>query len=265
MSVLIGHASIDERGTAHGGAAGDQTGREVCTRAWWARGWNVCLRFKDPQKAEKAARFVEQCCAGNMVGYDQWQRNTLRDAARAAGWSGKDLKTKCETDCAAFMTVAAEAAGINMDSCYLRLSNGALNAPVTSTMAAKFRATGAFDVLTESKYLTTDRYLKRGDILVREDAHTVMVLSDGEGAAAPVLVNVQLPQLRKGDASESVSSLQILLNGWATLLKTPQFGCGAVDGIFGAKTDAAVRMFQGEFGLEKDGVVGEKTWATLLN
>ena len=142
MSVLIGHASIDERGTAHGGSAGDQTGREVYIRDWYARGWNVCLRFKDPAKAEKAARFVETCCKSNMVGYDQWQRNTLRDVAREAGWDASKIKTKCETDCAAFMTVAAEAAGVNMDSCYLKLSGGGWNAPVTSTMRQKFAATG---------------------------------------------------------------------------------------------------------------------------
>ena len=35
MSVKIGHASIDERGKARGGAAGDQTGREVYTRNWY--------------------------------------------------------------------------------------------------------------------------------------------------------------------------------------------------------------------------------------
>lgn len=31
MSVLIGHASISENGTVNG-SAGDQTGKEVCTR-----------------------------------------------------------------------------------------------------------------------------------------------------------------------------------------------------------------------------------------
>ena len=35
MSVMIGHASIDENGKARGGVAGDQTKREVCTRTWY--------------------------------------------------------------------------------------------------------------------------------------------------------------------------------------------------------------------------------------
>ena len=54
------------------------------------------------------------------------------------------------------------------------------NAPVTQTMRALFTATGAFEALTESKYLTTDQYLHRGDILVYEPGHTAMVLTDGE-------------------------------------------------------------------------------------
>lgn len=192
MSVLIGHASIDENGKAHGGRAGDQTGKEVCVRSWYKNGWSVVLRPKDPATAEKMARFCEAVCANPLVGYDQWQRNTLRDRAREAGWDGAKIDTGCETDCSAFMTVCAEAAGVNVSCCYLSLGNGQWNAPVTSTMRAKFKATGAFEVLTDSKYLTTDKYLKRGDVLVKETAHTVMALTDGELAggdgstAAPV-------------------------------------------------------------------------------
>jgi hypothetical protein len=41
------------------------------------------------------------------------------------------------------------------------------------------------------------------------------------------------------------------------------FGPGAVDGIFGPKTDAAVRAFQTARGLTVDGIVGPQTWAAL--
>ena len=39
--MKIGHASINELGTVKGGKTGDQTGREVCTREWYNKGWTV--------------------------------------------------------------------------------------------------------------------------------------------------------------------------------------------------------------------------------
>ena len=174
MAVKIGHASIDENGNVAGGKAGDQTKKEVCTRDWYADSWSVLLRPKKSAIAEKMAKFCEKVCANSRIGYDQYQRNTLRTKAKAAKWDASKISEACETDCSAFMTVCAEAAGLSMDSAY---TSG--NAPTTYTMRAKFKATGAFDVLTDSKYLTSSNYLKRGDILVKESGHTVMVLSDG--------------------------------------------------------------------------------------
>lgn len=184
MSVLIAHASCDENGKACGGLAGDQTGREVCVRTWYAAGWNKLIRAKDSNVAERMAKFAEQIAANSKIGYDQWNRNSLRSVAKAAGWDGSKITTACETDCSAFMTVCAEAAGINMDSTYTSLGNGVMNAPVTQNMCSKFKATGAFDVLTLSKYFSTDVHLLRGDILVRESGHTAMAVTNGSAAKA---------------------------------------------------------------------------------
>ena len=175
MAVTIGHASIDERGKANSGQAGDQTGKEVCTRSWYRQGWTVLLRAKDPAVAEKMAKACEAACANAHIGYDQYQRNTLRTEARKVGWDLSKITADCETDCSAFMTVCAEAAGLDMGRTY---TSG--NAPVTSNMKQKFVGTGAFEALTDSKYLTSDRYLRRGDILVYEPGHTVMVLTNGD-------------------------------------------------------------------------------------
>ena len=37
-----------------------------------------------------------------------------------------------------------------------------------------------------------------------------------------------------------------------------------VDGIYGSRTEAAVRKFQEIFGLEPDGIVGKATWYELV-
>ena len=47
-------------------------------------------------------------------------------------------------------------------------------------MRSAFGSTGAFDILTDSKYCTSDKYLKRGDALVRESGHTAMALGNGD-------------------------------------------------------------------------------------
>lgn len=58
------------------------------------------------------------------------------------------------------------------------------------------------------------------------------------------------PTLRRGDSGNLVTQLQ------------QKLGVGA-DGIFGGKTEAAVRVFQRDHGLVPDGIVGPKTWAML--
>lgn len=175
MAILIGHASIDENGKARGGKAGDQTKREVCTRKWYNKNWDFVLRCKDPFKAEKMAASCEQGCSNDNIGYDQNQRNTLNTQAKKVGYDLSKISVPCETDCSAFMTVCAQAAGINIP-----YNSG--NAPTTSTMKNAFASTGEFEVLTDFKYLISDSYLKRGDILVKSGSHTVMALENGEKA-----------------------------------------------------------------------------------
>ena len=63
MAVKIGHASKDENGKIKSGKAGDQTGKEVCTRNWYAGGWTVLLRPKSSTVAEKMAKACEAGCA----------------------------------------------------------------------------------------------------------------------------------------------------------------------------------------------------------
>lgn len=173
MAVLIGHASIDENGKAHSGKAGDQTTKEVCTRGWYNGNWHTVLRCNDEDKADLMAQACEAGCSNPNIGYDQYQRNTLRKAAEATNFDLSKVG-KCECDCSSFVAVCAECAGIEVPYVYE-------NAPTTSSMVSAFKSTGEFEVLTESKYLTSDKYLRRGDILVKS-GHTVMVLEDGPDA-----------------------------------------------------------------------------------
>lgn len=70
-------------------------------------------------------------------------------------------------------------------------------------------------------------------------------------------VMVEARELSIGSEGSAVKKLQILLAGLG-------YACGGTDGDFGSKTDEAVRAFQGDNGLTKDGVVGAQTWGKLI-
>ena len=176
MSILIGHSSINELGKATGGLAGDQTGKEICTRSYYnpSTKWDYVLRPITNEIAEKSAKFVEDVCDNKFIGYNQADRNSLYKQAKAVKFDGKKIKKSCSCDCSSFLHTASVAAGANLPYG----SNGL----TTRTMVDAYRKSGDYDVLSDEKYLTSDKYLRRGDILVNEGHHTVMVLEDGAEA-----------------------------------------------------------------------------------
>ena len=188
MSVKIGHASIGEGGKGRNGQFGDQTGKEVCIRDWYNNNWNVLLRPAE-QYANGIAEACEAGCANDNIGYDMNQRNTLHVEAKKVGYDLSKVGP-CETDCSEFATVCSIAGGIT------ELEHIG-NAPTTRTMKNVFKATNKFTVITEPKYLTGYQYLKRGDILLKEGSHTVIVLSDGEKAKDSIPADLIGKDIRK--------------------------------------------------------------------
>ena len=169
--IKIGQASRDERGRYSGGMAGDQDGREVLIREWYNRPWNKVLRAKNPSIAEKIAAAMEDACRNDNIGYDQYERTTLYDLCKANGWNIKAVNKPCETDCSALVSVCVNAAGV-------RLSGSIY----TGNESATLLKTGEFELLDAPKYLTTDEYLRRGDILLYEFHHTAIALENGKKA-----------------------------------------------------------------------------------
>lgn len=66
------------------------------------------------------------------------------------------------------------------------------------------------------------------------------------------------PILSIGSQGSVVRELQTLLNQ-----NVSRDYSIVVDGIFGSKTEAVVKLCQGLYFLEKDGIVGPKTWKAL--
>jgi hypothetical protein len=170
--IKIGHASISENNTAYG-SAGDSTGREVYINDNYdinSLKPNVVLRPKTATLAKRSAEACEAGCKNDNIGYSQTGRNTLYNLAKDNGYNLSTVGL-CNTDCSAFVTVCAIAGGS-------KIAYGS-NAPTTTNMRTRFKQSGDYSVLTDSKHLTMTDYLKRGDILVCEGNHTVMVLENG--------------------------------------------------------------------------------------
>lgn len=253
MAVKIGSARIDENGRAHGGQAGDQTGKEVSTQNWYlnSKGWRV-YRAKNPAVAEKIGQCMERACANNAIGYDQYQRNTLYKEAEKVGFDVSKVTTPCETDCSALVRVCCAYAGI------LGLPEGFR----TGNMPTNLAKTGAFTELTGSKYQEQSTYLGRGDILVtKTSGHTVVVLSNGskyEGTVQPKEYAIGDRILKYGCEGGDVKIMQ------EALLKLGfdlgKWGC---DGDFGDATELAVKAFQKQAKIDVDGECGPQTLAAL--
>ena len=247
MAVIIGSARQDEHGKAYGGQAGNQSGREISTQNWYlhSKGWRV-LRAKDSGVGQRLAIAMRAACNNKNIGYNQWRRNTLYDAAAIWGFDIARVNTPVDTDCSALVrTCIAYAAGITTLPSSLRTGN----------MCGLILATGQFEELSGKEYTTKPDYLKAGDILcTKTSGHTVIVLTDGARAGEKVY-----PTLRKGDKGADVANVQRLLMQAGYAL--PKFGA---DGDFGDECLSAVKAFQRDNKLSVDGIVGAKTWAALL-
>lgn len=183
--TIIAHASIDEKGTAKNGQAGDQTKKEVCTRTWYNKPWNAIIRFKDAGKREKIAQLMEKAAANDKIGYDQNQRNTLLTQARKHNYDVSKVTEPCETDCSALVTLACIYAGVPESKL---IHNG--NSATTRTLVPLLKATGEVEVFISPLYTQKPDKLLRGDILIKEGSHVVVVVqAENEPKTAVKSVN----------------------------------------------------------------------------
>ena len=103
--------------------------------------------------------------------------------------------------------------------------------------------------------------------------YTGLDLSEPYGKIAEILsgadpekkedkVMIELSVLRKGDKGEEVKTVQRILKELG--YKDGSNKALVVDGSFGSRTEAAVKKFQDDYGLGVDGIVGSRTWNSLL-
>lgn len=294
-TVLIGHASISEKGTANG-AKGDSTGKEVCIRSWYSKPWDFMAIHLDAKVREKHARAIEDACVNNNIGYSQSSRNTLNTLAKAVGYNLLKVG-KCNCDCSSLQNVAAVASGAK------GVTYGS-NGWTTSTMKSALQSAG-YKIITDRTYLKSADYCVRGAIYVKSGSHTVCGLTNGAKARRTLMkagiISGSITSTTK-TSTTSYSKTQFIkdvqsaigakvdgIAGTETLSKTITvsktanskhavvkplqkylnflgYNCGIVDGIAGTKFDVAVKAFQKDNRCVVDGEITAHmtTWKKLL-
>lgn len=175
---MISNSGHDENGKYSGGKAGDQTGKEWAIIEWYNRPWKCVIRHPNAKVREKIASLSEKAANNDNIGYDQGQRVSYWNELAKVKYNPASIKTKCEADCSSGVMANVKAAGYLLNNAKLK------EVSITSThyMREMLRKAG-FEILTESKYLTSDKYLLRGDILLNDGHHTATNLTNGSKAS----------------------------------------------------------------------------------
>lgn len=174
-TIRIGHASTD---------SASSSANEVLISTYYSSlNPTVVLRPITSTLAEKSAAACEAGCNNNSIEYSQAYRNTLNTEAKKVNYNLSSITTKCYADCSSFMTVCAIAGGARVS-----YEGGA---PNCGNMRSRFTRSRDYTALTDAVYLNSSDYLRRGDILVRENyqdgsRHTVMILDNGSKVSTSV-------------------------------------------------------------------------------
>lgn len=269
----ISNSGGDENGSIAGGKAGDQTGKEWQLRAWYNRPWSCVLRHPDATVRQYHADMAEAAAKNDLIGYDQGQRDTFGVQLKAAGDDPAKIKVACEADCSKGVIDITKAIGRKTGR--KELQN--IQATYTGNMRAAYKAAG-YQVLTDSKYLTSPDYLLPGDILLNDEHHTATNITKGSKAdgsstqatpaASSYIVGsgtVVVKHFLVGAVDPQVKTIQRILN--ALGYKGKDGKKLSVDGDLGENTSYAIAAFQKAVGMNPDnpGTVATKTWEKLLN
>lgn len=172
---MIANCGHDERGKYNGGKDGDQTGTEYCVRTWYNRPWGYVLRYPNKKVGAKIASIAKAAALNNKIGYDQNERGTFYTQLIKADYKPENIKKSCEADCSSSTSACVIAAGKRLGIAKLCKVNPY---NTTRTILNDLRKAG-FKIYRSSKYLTSDKYLLPGDILLSVGHHVAINLTTG--------------------------------------------------------------------------------------
>ena len=217
---FISNSGSDENGAYSGGQAGDQTGKEWRMRDWYSRPWTCVLRYPDQKVALKIAQLAIDAALNDHIGYDQSQNRTYLSQLKNVGWEPSKITVNCEADCSAGVCTNVTAAGYLLGIKALQNHTGTY----TGNMRSALTKVG-FQLLTDSKYLTSGDYLLPGDILLNDGHHTATNVTLGKNVkdqwkptsttpVTPAPVTTKYYRVRKSwaDKSSQIGAFTVFQN-----------------------------------------------------
>ena len=256
--MLCAWASISEKGTANG-IKGDQTKKEVKIGNYYNFGQNEFLRPKETEVATKMAIAAARIAKNDYIGYGQIDRNTAYNEFCKINWDIdkiKDVNVRCNIDCSELALCA-----VNFALGYAALPHTLYTGNIKVVLLAlkNKEKKHVFDCLKNLK----EKDLKAGDLPLKAGHHIIVVIGSTDYRYKEKKKKVETketnaiaapkgtPLLKEGSKGNRVKSLQKALNKIGNKL--------IVDGIYGEKTEEAVKRLQKEAKITVDGVYGNNT------
>lgn len=210
---MISNSGHDENGKYSGGKAGDQTGTEWQIIPWYNRPWNVVLRYPNRAVAQKIADKAAAAAKNNKIGYDQNQRTTFWTQLAASDYDPAKITVACEGDCSAGVAAIIKATGYELNIEALKnVSKDSYTGNLRSVLSK-----AGFQVLTDSKYLSSDAYLIPGDVVLYEGHHTAINLDYGAKVKPEQKTEGKWERLPNGQWKYKLSNGTYFANGWKVI------------------------------------------------
>lgn len=198
---MLSNCGQNEYGKYAGGQKGDQNRKEWALIPWYNRPWKCVLRHPDAQVRQMISQMAIASAKNDNVGYDQPTRLTFWYNLADSNYDPAQITVKCSADCSSGVSAIVKAAGKRLGRAELFNVNSAC----TTSNLRKALQNAGFQVITENKYLTSDKYLLAGDILLNDGNHVAINVSAGTGAQGNAQTttqsNVKIEAARSKDAS----------------------------------------------------------------
>ena len=217
----ISNSGSDENGAYSGGQAGDQTGKEWRMRDWYNRPWTCVLRYPDQKVALKLAQLAIDAALNDHIGYDQSQNRTYLAQLKTVGWEPSRITANCETDCSAGVCANVTAAGYLLGIKALQNHSGTYTGNMRSALTK-----AGFNLLTDSKYLTSGDYLLPGDILLNDGHHTATNVTVGSKVKGEWKPGATITPVAPPEPAPVVTKYYRVRKSWAE--KSSQIGAFTV-------------------------------------